>query len=110
MSDVLPVTRYTTPGFNIKRAFKDGEVGRALQKRHPGWSRVYMRVAVDGRIRRGESPTLERHDVVARPEVTGRHLLHRLGGLADLPAVGAVRGLGLMAAVEIVQDRATKAP
>jgi 4-aminobutyrate aminotransferase-like enzyme len=42
--------------------------------------------------------------------VTGRHLLHRLGGLADLPAVGAVRGLGLMAAVEIVQDRATKAP
>ena len=53
---------------------------------------------------------LERHDLVARAGVTGRHLLRRLGGLADLPAVGEVRGLGLMAAVEIVTDRGTRAP
>ena len=53
---------------------------------------------------------LERHGLVARSAATGRHLLHRLGGLADLAAVGDVRGLGLMAAVEIVADRATKAP
>jgi 4-aminobutyrate aminotransferase-like enzyme len=47
---------------------------------------------------------------VARAVVTGRHLLRRLGGLADLPAVGEVRGLGHMAAVEIVADRGTRAP
>jgi adenosylmethionine-8-amino-7-oxononanoate aminotransferase len=53
---------------------------------------------------------LERHELVVRADVTGRHLLRRLGGLADLPAVGDVRGLGLMAAVEIVADRQTRAP
>lgn len=53
---------------------------------------------------------LERHGLVARAEATGRHLLARLRGLADLPAVGDVRGLGLMAAVEIVRDRDTRPP
>jgi adenosylmethionine-8-amino-7-oxononanoate aminotransferase len=53
---------------------------------------------------------LERHDLVARAAETGRHLLQRLRGLGDLPAVGDVRGLGLMAAVEIVADRAAHTP
>lgn len=52
---LLQVTRYTTPCFNIKRPFKDGEFARVSQKRHPGWSRVYTRVVVPGRIRRGDS-------------------------------------------------------
>ncbi len=38
-------------------------------------------------------------------------LLHRkLRALADLPAVGDVRGLGLLAGVEFVADKASKAP
>jgi adenosylmethionine-8-amino-7-oxononanoate aminotransferase len=53
---------------------------------------------------------LERHDLVARAAVAGERMLRRLRGLLDLPAVGDVRGLGLMAAVEIVRDRATRAP
>jgi adenosylmethionine-8-amino-7-oxononanoate aminotransferase len=53
---------------------------------------------------------LERHDLVRRAETTGRHMLNRLQGLADLPAVGDVRGLGLMAAVEIVADREGRRP
>jgi adenosylmethionine-8-amino-7-oxononanoate aminotransferase len=53
---------------------------------------------------------LERHDLVTRAAETGRHLLQRLRGLGDLPAVGDVRGLGLMAAVEIVADRAARTP
>jgi adenosylmethionine-8-amino-7-oxononanoate aminotransferase len=36
-------------------------------------------------------------------------MLERLRGLPDLPAVGDVRGLGLMAAVEIVADRGSRA-
>jgi MOSC domain-containing protein YiiM len=51
---LLQITRYTTPCFNIKRAFKDGEFSRVSQKRHPGWSRLYARVLVEGRIRSGD--------------------------------------------------------
>jgi adenosylmethionine-8-amino-7-oxononanoate aminotransferase len=53
---------------------------------------------------------IERHGLVARAEARGRHLQERLRGLGDLPAVGEARGLGLMAAVELVRDRRTKAP
>jgi MOSC domain-containing protein YiiM len=51
---LLEVTRYTTPCFNIKAAFVDGEIGRVSQKRHPGWSRVYTRVLREGTIRTGD--------------------------------------------------------
>ena len=52
---------------------------------------------------------MEKHGLVARAEAAGAHLMKRLGGLLDLPAVGEVRGLGLLTAVEIVADRATRA-
>jgi adenosylmethionine-8-amino-7-oxononanoate aminotransferase len=39
----------------------------------------------------------------------GQRLLDGARSLLDLPAVGEVRGLGLMVAVELVADRATKA-
>jgi MOSC domain-containing protein YiiM len=48
---LLQVSRYTAPCFNIRPVFKDGEFSRVSQKRHPGWSRVYTRVLVEGRIR-----------------------------------------------------------
>jgi adenosylmethionine-8-amino-7-oxononanoate aminotransferase len=53
---------------------------------------------------------IERHDLVARAARLGERLLRRLRQLAALPAVGDVRGLGLMAAVEIVRERATREP
>jgi 4-aminobutyrate aminotransferase-like enzyme len=40
----------------------------------------------------------------------GRRLLAGLESLRDLPAVGDVRGLGMMCAVELVENKATKAP
>jgi adenosylmethionine-8-amino-7-oxononanoate aminotransferase len=46
---------------------------------------------------------------VAKAEAAGAHLMKRLNGLLDLPAVGEVRGLGLLTAVEIVADRKTRA-
>ena len=51
---LLQVTRYTSPCVNITRAFKDGDYARVSQKRHPGWSRVYARVLVQGTIRHGD--------------------------------------------------------
>ncbi|MBI2154946.1 MAG: aspartate aminotransferase family protein [Candidatus Rokubacteria bacterium] len=53
---------------------------------------------------------VERHGLVERARVQGAYLQQRLQRLLDLPAVGDVRGLGLMAAVELVQDRKSKAP
>jgi adenosylmethionine-8-amino-7-oxononanoate aminotransferase len=52
---------------------------------------------------------LEQEGLVARADEMGRRLLAGLRGLLSLPAVGEVRGLGLMAAVELVADRDTRA-
>jgi MOSC domain-containing protein YiiM len=51
---LLQVTRYTSPCANIRPAFLDGDYARVAQKRHPGWSRVYARVLVEGAVRRGD--------------------------------------------------------
>jgi adenosylmethionine-8-amino-7-oxononanoate aminotransferase len=51
---------------------------------------------------------VERHALVERSALQGKHLMKRLEGLLDLPAVGQVRGLGLLAAAEIVADRASR--
>ncbi len=53
---------------------------------------------------------LEAHRLVERAKTLGEYLHDRLRGLLDLPAVGDIRGRGLLAAVEIVQDRASKRP
>lgn len=54
----IEVTRYTTPCFNIRAAFRSGEYARVSQKRHPGWSRVYARVLEEGVIRPGDDVVL----------------------------------------------------
>ncbi|MFN7979025.1 MAG: aspartate aminotransferase family protein [Vicinamibacterales bacterium] len=52
---------------------------------------------------------MQRESLVARAAEGGRHLLAKLRTLESLDGVGHVRGQGLMAAVEVVADRATKA-
>ncbi len=57
--------------------------------------------------------TLKRYDEIGAVEnarEVGGYLQSKLAGLADHPLVGEVRGMGLMAGVEIVQDKATKKP
>jgi adenosylmethionine-8-amino-7-oxononanoate aminotransferase len=51
---------------------------------------------------------LEREQLVARAAAAGARLLERLRTLEALDGVGHVRGLGLMAGVEIVADKTTK--
>jgi len=50
----------------------------------------------------------EREGLVARARTAGERLLSRLRELESMDGVGHVRGLGLMAAVEVVADKATK--
>jgi MOSC domain-containing protein YiiM len=55
---LVQVTRYTSPCHNIAPAFVRGEFSRVSQKRHPGWSRVYARVLVEGALRAGDAVRL----------------------------------------------------
>jgi adenosylmethionine-8-amino-7-oxononanoate aminotransferase len=52
---------------------------------------------------------LEREQLVARAAAAGARLLDGLRTLESLDCVGHVRGQGLMAAVEVVADKSTKA-
>ena len=53
---------------------------------------------------------IEQHGLVERAAAMGKVLHAELAALLDLPAVGDVRGLGMLAGVELVADRATKRP
>lgn len=51
---VLEITRYTSPCVNIRTSFANHDFSRVSQKAHPGWSRLYTRVLVEGRIAEGD--------------------------------------------------------
>ena len=53
---------------------------------------------------------LKRDRLVERCANLGRVLQRRLATLAELPHVGDVRGRGLLAGIEFVEDKATRAP
>jgi adenosylmethionine-8-amino-7-oxononanoate aminotransferase len=53
---------------------------------------------------------LKDHKLVERCARMGRVLHERLAPLAQLPHVGDVRGRGLLAGIEFVEDKATRAP
>jgi 4-aminobutyrate--pyruvate transaminase len=52
---------------------------------------------------------IEERNLVANAAKVGAHLQTRLREFADHPLVGEVRGVGLIAAVELVADKASKA-
>lgn len=53
---------------------------------------------------------LEEEELVENARVVGAHLFDRLRELEDHPNVGDIRGKGLFAGVELVEDRVSKAP
>ncbi|MDP6084618.1 MAG: aspartate aminotransferase family protein [Nitrospinota bacterium] len=53
---------------------------------------------------------VEKEDLPGNAAKVGAHLLNRLKELEKHPIVGDVRGLGLLARVELVRDRAAKKP
>lgn len=53
---------------------------------------------------------IESEQLLDRVSRSGATLRDRLGSLVDMPAVGEVRGLGLLAGVELVADRDSRAP
>ena len=55
----LEVVSYTAPCAHNRRWFLNEDFGRILHKRHPGWSRVYARVLIEGIVRTGDPVTFE---------------------------------------------------
>ena len=53
---------------------------------------------------------LQREELPQRAARNGKYLIGKLEALRSHPTVGDVRGLGLMCAVELVQNKATKEP
>jgi putrescine---pyruvate transaminase len=53
---------------------------------------------------------IEREDIPARAAREGRHFLERLHAMKRFRIVGDVRGVGLMAGIELVADQRTRAP
>lgn len=53
---------------------------------------------------------VEREDLPGNARVVGDHMLRGLMELSDYAHVGDIRGKGLMAAIELVEDRKTKTP
>ena len=53
---------------------------------------------------------IEREGLVERAQVQGDRFRAGLMTLASLPAVGEVRGIGMLAAIELVEDKGSKKP
>ena len=53
---------------------------------------------------------IEEEKLVEHSAVLGKYLLDQLKQFADHPMVGDIRGLGLFAGIEIVEDKKSKAP
>jgi adenosylmethionine-8-amino-7-oxononanoate aminotransferase len=53
---------------------------------------------------------IERDGLVERAQVQGDRFRKGLETLASLPAVGEVRGIGMLAAIELVEDKGSKKP
>lgn len=51
---VLEVTRHTVPCRTIAGSFRDRAYGRVAHQNHPGWSRVYAKVLVEGPLAVGQ--------------------------------------------------------
>ncbi|HEU4987054.1 MAG TPA: aminotransferase class III-fold pyridoxal phosphate-dependent enzyme, partial [Rhizobiaceae bacterium] len=50
----------------------------------------------------------EERDIVGHVQRVSKHFLERLGALSQHPLVGETRGVGLIGAIEIVEDKNTK--
>ncbi len=51
----IEITNYAAPCRTIAASFKDQDFARISHKTHPGWSRLYARVLMEGTIHEGDT-------------------------------------------------------
>jgi len=87
------------------------EIAKTIDAADPVWMHAYTYSShpVGCRVALANMDIIEREGLVGEAKRKGSKLLDGLAGaLAAHPHVGDVRGLGMMCAVEIVKDKATK--
>jgi adenosylmethionine-8-amino-7-oxononanoate aminotransferase len=87
------------------------EIAAAMDAGDPVWMHAYTYSShpVGCRVALANMDIIEREGLVGEAKRKGRRLLDGLrSALVSHPHVGDVRGLGMMCAVEIVRDKATK--
>jgi adenosylmethionine-8-amino-7-oxononanoate aminotransferase len=87
------------------------EIAKSMDPADPVWMHAYTYSShpVGCRVALANLDIIEREGLVEEAKRKGRKLLDGLAvALAAHPHVGDVRGLGMMCAVEIVKDKATK--
>jgi adenosylmethionine-8-amino-7-oxononanoate aminotransferase len=87
------------------------EIAKTMDAADPVWMHAYTYSShpVGCRVALANLDIIEREGLVGEAKRKGRKLLDGLrSALAAHPHVGDVRGLGMMCAVEIVKDKATK--
>jgi adenosylmethionine-8-amino-7-oxononanoate aminotransferase len=110
--DILTAGKGTTSGYvPFGFAAASGEVFDAVAAKgfvHGfTWSHNALGAAAAGAVLQ----TLKSEGLVERSAVMGERLRKQLAAtLEDVPAVGDVRGLGLMTGIELVRDAGTKEP
>jgi adenosylmethionine-8-amino-7-oxononanoate aminotransferase len=53
---------------------------------------------------------MEKHNLVERSKINGEYLHKQLSSLCDHPTVGDIRGMGIFAGIEFVNEKETKEP
>jgi adenosylmethionine-8-amino-7-oxononanoate aminotransferase len=86
------------------------EIAKTMDAADPVWMHAYTYSShpVGCRVALANMDIIEREGLVSEAKRKGKKLIDGLRTLASHPHVGDVRGLGMMCAVEIVKDKATK--
>lgn len=104
-SAYLPISAVMVPEFMYEAVAElSGEVGTF------GHGFTYSGHPVCAAVALRNLELMEERDVFTHAGLVGERLQERLAVLADHPLVGEVRGVGLIAAVELVQNKATRSP
>jgi putrescine---pyruvate transaminase len=110
--DVIQFAKGITSGyFPLGGIGLSDEIAKTIDAADPVWMHAYTYSShpVGCRVALANMDIIEREDLVGEAARKGRKLLDGLrSALAAHPHVGDVRGLGMMCAVEIVKDKATK--
>jgi 4-aminobutyrate aminotransferase-like enzyme len=108
--DLVALGKPMGNGFPVAAVITRRDVAQALAERASFFSTFGGNpVAAEAAI--AVLDVIRDYDLIARVGVVGRHLIAALRGLAaDHPAIGQVRGMGLLIGVDLVRDRVTREP
>jgi putrescine aminotransferase len=111
--DLIATAKGLTSGYlPLGAVLATMEVGETLRNAESGFMHGYTYCGhpVACAVALKNLEIIEREELGANANRVGEHLLEGLRSLLELPVVGDVRGAGLLASVELVADKESRAP